>query len=362
MSSLAMADHYLVAWEQKQQQEQRFNRIRLSALALVGSLCLLIAALPTPPQRFSVLDTPPPPIKLDLRERSALLPLPVAVSRPTPAAVAPEPLTPAPSAKPLPAPPQQAVRELSATDRSGGSPAPGPSARERAAAAGIDQLANELASLQDSSAASKAITGRADLTGTPRPNATAEYGNGASTGPGSERSLITARAGAASEGINNAQLSRGYGSGGLAGRGTTQVAGYGGGGTGEGPGSGRGGKGGGGGGNGNGLGSGTGSGSGAGGVGSRSREEIEMVFDQNKGAIYALYNRALRGDPSLQGKMVLELTIQPNGSVSACRVVSSELDAPEFQRQLVQRVLLFRFAAKDVAPVTTTKPLDFFPS
>ena len=87
-----------------------------------------------------------------------------------------------------------------------------------------------------------------------------------------------------------------------------------------------------------------------------------MVFDQNKGAIYALYNRALRSDPSLHGKLVLRLTIMPNGTVTECVVVSSELAAPEFQHQLEERVKLFRFQAKDVAPVTTTKPLDFFPS
>ena len=48
---------------------------------------------------------------------------------------------------------------------------------------------------------------------------------------------------------------------------------------------------------------------------SRSREEIELVFDRNKGAIFALYNRALRNDPTLEGKLVLRLTIAPTGEV-----------------------------------------------
>ena len=95
---------------------------------------------------------------------------------------------------------------------------------------------------------------------------------------------------------------------------------------------------------------------------SRSREEIELVFDKNKGAIFALYNRALRMDPTLEGKLVLRLTIAPSGEVTACEVVSSELGDPELERKLVQRVLLFRFDAKDVEPVTTTKPIDFFPA
>jgi len=94
----------------------------------------------------------------------------------------------------------------------------------------------------------------------------------------------------------------------------------------------------------------------------RSREEIEMVFDKNKGAIYALYNRALRRDPTLQGKLVLKLTIEPSGAVSFCEIVSSELADDQLLRKLVKRIKLFRFDAKDVATITTTKPIDFFPA
>jgi len=93
----------------------------------------------------------------------------------------------------------------------------------------------------------------------------------------------------------------------------------------------------------------------------RSQEEIELVFDRNKGAIYALYSRELREHPELQGKMVLEFTIAPSGEVTACRVVSSELNDPELERKIVARVKLIRFDAKDVEPMTTTKPIEFFP-
>ena len=86
------------------------------------------------------------------------------------------------------------------------------------------------------------------------------------------------------------------------------------------------------------------------------------MFDKNKGAIFALYNRALRKDPSLEGKLVLRLTISPNGQVTMCEVVSSELGDPELERKLVQRVKLFRFESRDVEAITTTKPIDFFPA
>ena len=102
--------------------------------------------------------------------------------------------------------------------------------------------------------------------------------------------------------------------------------------------------------------------SGKSGKASRTREEIELVFDKNKSAIYALYSRALRDNPALQGKVVLEVTIAPSGEVTQCRIISSELGDPELERKLVARVKMFRFESRDVATMTTTKPIEFFPA
>jgi protein TonB len=158
----------------------------------------------------------------------------------------------------------------------------------------------------------------------------------------SDRSMLTSNVGKGSGGINNSSLSRGYGggSGSLTGRDTTQVASN--------------------------LGSGDGrpevrrtSGSGK---GARSREEVELTFDRNKGAIYSIYTRALRDNPDLKGKVVLEITISPTGDVLNCVVVSSELNNPELERKLVLKVKTFKFEPRDVESLTLTKPIDFFPA
>ena len=82
---------------------------------------------------------------------------------------------------------------------------------------------------------------------------------------------------------------------------------------------------------------------------SRSIEEIKLVFERNKGAIYAIYNRALREDPSLQGKVVVELKIAPSGEVvdvpHRCR---ASCKASELERKLLARIRQFDFGAKDV--------------
>jgi TonB family protein len=95
---------------------------------------------------------------------------------------------------------------------------------------------------------------------------------------------------------------------------------------------------------------------------SRSADEIALVFTKNKGAIDAMYARALRDSPALQGKVVLELTIAPSGDITAARIISSELSDKEFESKLLARIRLFKFEAKDVATLTATKPIDFFPA
>jgi TonB family protein len=95
---------------------------------------------------------------------------------------------------------------------------------------------------------------------------------------------------------------------------------------------------------------------------SRSIEEIKLVFERNKGAIYAIYNRALREEPSLQGRVVLELKIAPSGQVTDLRIVSSELKAGELEGKLLARIRQFDFGAKDVDFMTVTWPVDFLPS
>jgi TonB family protein len=95
---------------------------------------------------------------------------------------------------------------------------------------------------------------------------------------------------------------------------------------------------------------------------SRSADEIALVFTRNKGAIDALYARALRDNPAMQGKVVIELTIAPSGDITSARIISTELKDSEFENKLLARIRLFKFEAKDVAALTATKPIDFFPA
>lgn len=93
----------------------------------------------------------------------------------------------------------------------------------------------------------------------------------------------------------------------------------------------------------------------------RSEEEITLVFDRHKSQLQSIYNRARRSNPSLQGKLVLEITILADGSVSSAKVLSTELNDKALVDRLLARIRNFQFGAKDVETATVTYPIEFLP-
>ncbi|MFT5739882.1 MAG: protein TonB, partial [Gammaproteobacteria bacterium] len=94
----------------------------------------------------------------------------------------------------------------------------------------------------------------------------------------------------------------------------------------------------------------------------RSSDEIERVFQKNKGGIYSIYQRALRKNPSLVGKVVVELTIAPDGTVTDVKILSSELGDKTLEGKLRLKIKRFKFASANVPAITVTYPIDFLPS
>ncbi|HEX4872996.1 MAG TPA: AgmX/PglI C-terminal domain-containing protein [Nevskiaceae bacterium] len=93
----------------------------------------------------------------------------------------------------------------------------------------------------------------------------------------------------------------------------------------------------------------------------RTLEEIQQVMDRNKSALYSLYNRALRDNPSLRGTMSVSLTIAADGSVLRCEIVSSELGDPDLERKVLARIQLINFGAKSVPEFTLPSyPIHFY--
>lgn len=317
---------YDLPWTVGEAEQDRLRKtLRVSFIALLV-LSVVFSFLPMPERAVDEPQEIPKRLARLVLERQAPPPPPPPVVRELPveqpAVVEPEPV-----------PEQRRVEPEPVVDNTPPPPEPVDTtaqARERARSAGVLQFASQLSALRTNA---DDTANRLERTGT------AGAGTQANV---TERSLITSRVGAASGGINTSALSRNTGGGGLSGRSTTVV---------ENPVEGFVEAG------------GAAQRTGDSNKASRSREEIERVFDTNKGRIFTLYNRALRENPALQGKVVLRLTITPDGRVTFCEIVSSELGDAELERALVQRVLQFQFEARDdVESITTTKPIDFFPA
>jgi periplasmic protein TonB len=296
---------YELPWEGDAESSGRFRRYLLIALAVYVVFALLIPILKVPAKNIGDEEAIPPRLARIIAE---------------------QPKPPPPPPPPKPVEPPRPVQDVKPTPRPVDRQA---QARREAENAGLMRLQDELADLRQ--------------TMDDPPSQTKNLSGAVGADTRAERSLIASKAGSTSAGIvTTSAASRGFGSGAgsLTGHETTsvnsRVAGIGA--------------------------PGTATRTGSSGKASRSPEEIELEFDRNKGAIYSLYSRALRERPDLQGKLVLEFTIAPSGEVTACRVVSSELKDPELERRIVARVRLIRFAAKDVLPTTTVKPIEFFPA
>lgn len=99
-------------------------------------------------------------------------------------------------------------------------------------------------------------------------------------------------------------------------------------------------------------------------IAGRTLEEIQLAFDRAKAAFYIIFDRAARNNPNITtGKIVVSLTIAPDGAVTDCHVVSSTFGDADLEAKVVQRVKLINFGAKDV-PVFTypNYPINYLPS
>ncbi len=285
-------------WAPSDEMERRFKRLLRILLIISTLLALLIWLLPMPKKPKASVE--------DLPERVVQL----IVEKPKPP---PPPPPPEPEKQPEPEKPKP-VEQQKPTEK----PKP--------------QLRKEMRAFEDAFAD---LRDNVDIQDPQMKTPVADAR--------SERNLITSQAGRASGGINTSNLARGFGGGaGAIGTHTSTQVQHG---AGLDPNAG-----------------GRVQRTGTSGKASRAREEVEIVFDRNKGALYALYGRALRDAPELQGKLVLEFTIAPTGEITMCRVVSSELNDPELEKKIVARVRLIRFKPADVEPLTVSKPIDFFPA
>jgi protein TonB len=319
--AIYLAPNLQLPWSSSEDDDNRYQRILRIALGVVIVLIIIVGIINVPEIPREEKEKLPPQLARVVLEKQELPPPPVIeppkVEEKKPEEIKPEEKKPI-EKKPEPKPVEKPPEPVKTVER----------ARENAKVSGLLQFQDDLMEMRDAIDTS-AIENSNNLA------------RGEATAAQVDRSAVTSGMTGTSGGINNAALSRDTGGVALSGRETTQVKSE--------------------------LASATrkaaetGTGNGEGGK-TRSEEEMSKVMDQHKGAIFQIYNRALRQNAALQGRVVMNIIIEPSGQVTDVAIVTSELKDPELEAALIRRIKMITFPASGTVIRTTLRQtFDFLP-
>lgn len=97
-------------------------------------------------------------------------------------------------------------------------------------------------------------------------------------------------------------------------------------------------------------------------AGKRDMESIRRTLEQVKSNVSGLYQQTLLDNPDVAGKFTFKIVIQPDGSISDLRLISSELGIKQLESDILSRIKRVNFGAKDVLPTTVEYKFVFLPS
>jgi len=305
---------FVLPWEATRREDRRFREIRKRLLVLLLLLAVVFTWLPLPEiEREKSEIIPPRLAKVILQQK---LPAPPPVKQQAPAEA------------PKPAEPEKVVKKKASPPR----PKKAEQSRKKVAAMGVAAFSNQLQSLRSSLDVARLQAKNTNVsTGAAAREARSVLGRD---------SALKTSGGVSSSPVNS--TGSGTKLGGRSGVAVASPLGTGDG-TGGAHGSGGGGK------------------HGSTVSGGRDMESIRRVFEQHKGAIYAIYNRALRRDPEIMGKYVFHIVIEPSGAISSIELVSSELGNGQLEQKLLTRIRVIDFGPDDVLATPVNYKFDFLP-
>ncbi len=91
----------------------------------------------------------------------------------------------------------------------------------------------------------------------------------------------------------------------------------------------------------------------------RSAESVMGVIHAQQARMMYIYNKHLRLDPNMRGKINIDVTIEADGSVSNVQIADANIESPEFVRELMSLFRRLRFEPISAGAVTVNLPLVF---
>lgn len=88
---------------------------------------------------------------------------------------------------------------------------------------------------------------------------------------------------------------------------------------------------------------------------------VKRIFDQNNGAMRKCYERVLKANPGLEGKITLEVKIRSNGTVASATARGISLDNAAINDCMERQAMSMKFPEPQGGSVRVTNPYTFRP-
>ncbi|HEX9972787.1 MAG TPA: AgmX/PglI C-terminal domain-containing protein [bacterium] len=94
-------------------------------------------------------------------------------------------------------------------------------------------------------------------------------------------------------------------------------------------------------------------------LGRRTDESVMQVVLSRQGRIMYLYEKYLKRNPNLRGKISIEFTISANGFVASARIKESTINHPELEQDILNLIKHLKFDPIPSGDVTIITPFQF---
>jgi len=94
-------------------------------------------------------------------------------------------------------------------------------------------------------------------------------------------------------------------------------------------------------------------------LGARSEESLRQVLTQNMGRLQYIFNKYLKNDPSMGGKLEVEVTIHADGTIKNAVVLNSDFTNADFEREVLSAMRRWRYESIASGEVKVVYPILF---
>ncbi|MCL4704596.1 TonB family protein [bacterium] len=95
-------------------------------------------------------------------------------------------------------------------------------------------------------------------------------------------------------------------------------------------------------------------------LGARSEESLRSVLMKNMGRLQYIYNKYLKTNPEIGGKVQVEITINADGTVAKAVVLSSEIPIAELQNEIIDAIKRWKYDVIASGSLTVVCPIVFY--